>query len=215
MKEMIRHKFSLHPTDKSPTGENSFHVTTTFADHSETHSFIQTAAVRDNRFQALYERTVLDPRNLEPVQPAEKDTVIYLPSFDPARFTLHYIVWVTSAEAIKTFQGHPSYQAVGKWFKRFSVIVACGFTRQPSSAGGMFKGHSTSRAEDLTPEDIAAGCRPGPAPGAPAETTAGMTVLLLNDVIRLPIAGSWDMRPYGTKGLVPSEEPLFMPFPIG
>lgn len=190
--EVLNSKHTIHPSGSSASNANMVHLTTNYADGTKRELHLLTHAARDGCFQPIYSRTVIDPRLTPDLVHHDKGKIVNLDSYNPATASMHYTIWLSSAEAADNFPLHPAYSTAVCSFSLFSLNVAWGFTSAPSKARGVLIHFMSASEERITEQERSLDYRIGITPGVEPLETVKCVIHELNHVIegdaRSPLA---------------------------
>lgn len=197
----------------SPCSEgNTVHGVTIHDDGTIVERHLVTNALRDQRYQPIYMRSVINPHSLPALELPARGQVVRLPIYDPAAYTMHYALWLASPEAGRAFKFDAPYSLGRYEFRAFTVLLPFCYTPVPSPEVGRIIEYATTSRDKRTAQHATLGNRVGPSEGASGPATVGYIVRDFNRVIATPL---------GAVGLVADPPPLtpqvanFFALPLG
>ena len=211
--EILTFKHTIHTSDRSETKANLVHMTQEYANGSTKETFALTHAVRDGTFLPIYQRLAPDPRQRPSIVPHHKDVVISLGTYDPASSTLIYGIWLSSAKAAANFPTDKAYSSATATFRLFSVTIAFGFRKVPSTNVGTFLHYATTSEEKMAPVERQLGYLAGVTDGAYVSELPPYVVHEMNEVIDLYRNAPFAAELMRQKRIGIVKSPEFLPTP--
>lgn len=150
-------RFTVHLSQKSPTGAKTIHKTDIFEGGERRDNYILTHAIEKDRFEAIYSATMPDLRANTPLAPHANDVIIELPDYNPDKCTLVTSLWLSRAEHGQPFPLHHSYSVLTHKFKVYALHVAYGYALRRSRLTDHILHYFTTPEGRLTPELVAGG----------------------------------------------------------